>query len=113
MGSFETAESNSNRWHQPVRVPSEKSGIFGAAKEMAEDMPGWKLESVDEERLEIHSTRANGALGGTSKITVRVEGPEGIPNSSTHCRSESSGGFLSRDKKNVAEFIQKFWMRVT
>jgi hypothetical protein len=35
-----------------------------------------------------------------------------MPNSSTHCRSESSGALLSRDKGNVAEFIQKFWMRV-
>lgn len=113
MGSFETSESHANRWHQPVRVPQHKSGIYGSAKEMVEDLPGWTVDAVDDDKLEIHCTRANGALGGTSKIVVRVEGPEGIPNSSTHCRSESSGGLFSRDKKNVAEFIQKFWMRVT
>lgn len=113
MGSFETSETHSSRWHQPVRVPTNKGDIFGAAKEMVEDLKGWTLESIDEEALEIRCTRSNGPLGGTSNIVVSVEGPEDIPNSSTHCRSESSGGFLSRDKKNVAEFVQKFWMRVT
>ena len=71
------------------------------------------VDRVDEEALTIHATRKNGFLGGTSKITVRIEGPDGIPNSATHCASESSGGLLNRDKANVAEFIQKFWMRMT
>ncbi len=113
MGRFETSEQASARWHQPVRVPRVKSDIFGAAREMAADMPGWVLTKVDEDALCIEATKKNGLLGGTSTIQVRVEGPDEIPNSATHCCSESSGALLSRDKANVAEFIQKFWMRVT
>ena len=113
MGKFETSSEHSNRWHQPVRVPQNKDGIFGAAKEMAEDMQGWTVDSVDEATMTIKAQKANGFLGGTSSIVVRVEGPEGIPNSETHCSSESTGALLSRDKSNVAAFIEKFWMRVT
>ena len=113
MGKFETNLEHSNRWHQPVRVPQNKDGIFGAAKELAEDMAGWTIQSVDEESMTIRAEKANGFLGGTSQIVVRVEGPDGIPNSETHCSSESTGALLSRDKSNVATFIEKFWMRVT
>lgn len=113
MGKFETSAEHSNRWHQPVCVPSHKGGIFAAAKDLAEDMSGWKVESVDEEAMTIQATKTNGFLGGTSKIEVRVEGHESIPNSETHCSSESTGALLSRDKTNVAAFIEKLWMRVT
>ena len=53
MGKFETSSEHSGRWHQPVRVPSNKEGIFGAAKELAEDMDGWTIQSVDEESMTI------------------------------------------------------------
>ena len=113
MGRFETSLDNSNRWHQPVRVPVGKENVFGAAKEMVEDLPGWKVQSVDEEKLTISCEKEGGLLGGTASILIRVEGPDGIPSSETHCCSESTGGLLSKDKGNVAEFVKKFWMRVT
>ena len=113
MGRFETRASNAKRWHQPVRVPLNKRDAFGAAREMVHDLPGWRVRAVDDDGLTISCERKNGLLGGTSRILVRVEGPDGIPNSETHCSSESSGGVLSRDKANVAEFVRKFWMRVT
>lgn len=90
-----------------------KSDVYGAAKEMVEDLDGWAMTSSDDEALTILCEKKGGLLGGTAKITVRVEGPDGIPSSETHCVSESSGGLLSKDKGNVAEFVQKFWMRVT
>lgn len=80
---------------------------------MAADMNGWTVTKTDEAAFQILATKQNGFLGGTSTITVTIEGPADIPNSSTHCRSESTGALLSRDKGNVAEFIQKFWMRVS
>jgi len=111
VGSFETSEAHTNRNHQPIRVPSLKGDIYGAAKEMCEDLDGWSLSSADESALTITCQKKNGMLGGMSTITVRVEGPDGIPSSTTHVRSESSG-LLSRDKSNVAEFVKKFTMRV-
>jgi len=112
MGSFETSESHPGRWHQPVRVPTLKADIFGAAKEMVADLDGWKVVEIDDEALCIQVEKQNGLLGGSSKIEVRVDGPDGIPSSSTSVRSESSGGLLSKDKANVAEFVKKFTMRV-
>lgn len=112
MGRFETSGDHPNRWHQPVRVPTGREDIFGAAKEMVEDLGGWEIQSADEETLTITCRRRNGLLGGTSRIVVRVTGPEGIPSSETHCSSESQGALISRDRSNVAEFVRKFWMRV-
>ncbi len=112
MGRFETSVDHSNRWHQPVRVPTGRGDIFGAAQELVEDLDGWEVRSVDEETLTITCQRKNGFLGGVSRIVVRVTGPEGIPSSETNCSSESEGALISRDKSNVAEFVRKFWMGV-
>lgn len=113
MGRFETSLERPNRWHQPVRVAVNKSDVFGAAREMVDDLDGWEVRSVDEEGLRITCEKKGGLLTGTSTIEVRVEGPDEIPNSETHCSSETTGGLLSPDKRNVAEFVRKFWMRVT
>ena len=113
MGRFQTDAGHPNRWHQPVRVPVGKADVFRAAREMVDDLVGWEVESVDEEALTIVCRKRGGLLGGTSRIVVRVDGPDGIPNSETHCSSESTGALLPRDRKNVAEFVRKFWMRVT
>jgi hypothetical protein len=113
MGKFETSEDHAGRWHRPVCVPVGKEDVFASALEMLEDLPRWSVQSVDKEGLSATCERSNGPLRGTSTIVVRVEGPDGLPNSQTHCSSQSSTGLLSRDKSNVAEFIQKFWMRVT
>jgi len=113
MGRFETSDAHTNRWHQPVRVPRAKEGIFATARELIEDLEGWQLERVDEANLVLHATKANGLLGGTSRVTITVKGPQGIPSSETHVVSESSGGIVPKDRANVAQFCEKFWMRVT
>lgn len=112
-GRFETSLDASARWHQPVRVARVKADIFAAACELAADMPGWSVVETNEADLRLVATKRNGFLGGVSSIEVWVEGPDGIPNSTTHCASHSTGALLSRDRANVAQFIQKFWMRVT
>ncbi len=80
---------------------------------MVDDLDGWDVTSVDGEALTITCERKGGFLVGKATIVVSVEGPDGIPNSQTHCSSESTGGLLARDKSNVAEFMEKLWMRVT
>jgi len=112
MGRFETDSAASDRWHQPVAVPSSKGGVFGTVTELLEDMPGWDVQSVDESTCTVHVSKSNGFLGGTSKIVIRVSGPDGIPSSETNVSSESAG-LLSRDKSNVATLCKKPWMRVT
>ena len=112
MGRFESSQQHSSKWQRPVAVPSGKSGVFSTVRELLDDLPGWKVDSVDEESLTVHVTKANGFLGGTSKIVIQTTGPDGIPSSETTVSSESDGLF-SRDKGNVATFTRKLWMRVT
>ena len=112
MSAFETSEQHANRWHQPVRVPISKENIFGAAKEMCADLDSWTVLEADEQAFTITCVRKNGLLAADSHVQVRVEGPDGIPSSTTHVRSETKGGLRSPDKKVVAEFIKKFTMRV-
>jgi hypothetical protein len=112
MGRFETSPDGKSKWLQPVAVPSSKDGVFGTVRELLDDLPGWDVQSVDEEGLSVTVSKGNGFLGGTSKIVITVSGPDGIPSSQTNVTSESDG-LLSRDKSNVATFCQKLWMRVT
>lgn len=111
MASFSTSPDAGSKWHRPVSVPSGREGVFGTVVELMEDL-GWPVESVDEAACTLVATKANGFLGGTSRITVKVSGPDGIPSSDTHVTSESEA-LLSRDKGNVATFCRKLWMRVT
>jgi len=112
MGSFETSDRHSNPAHQPIRVPIRKDELFRSAVEMVEDLDGWALESQDEERLVIECVRKGGVLGGTARITITVEGPDGIPSATLHVRSRTEGGLLSNDKSVVAEFVKPFHRRV-
>ena len=112
MSAYETSESHSGRWQRPVSVPTSKDNVFGAAREMCDDLESWQVKQVDEQQLSITCERSNGLLGGTSTIVVRVDGPDGIPSSTTSVSSQSSGALLSRDKANVMEFVKKFTMRV-
>lgn len=112
MARFETSNQASSKWHRPVAVPSSKEGVFGTVRELLEDLPDWKVDSVDEAALTVHVTKPNGFLAGSSKIEIKVTGPEGIPSSETHISSESEA-LRSSDKANVALFCRKLWMRVT
>ena len=112
MGKFETSDGHSGRWHRPLRVPVLKQDIFAAAREMCADLGSWKILEVDETALTITCERPNGLLGGTSRIVVRVDGPDGIPSSETNVVSQSTGAVLPKDKAIVTEFVKKFSMRV-
>jgi len=112
MGSFETDEQHSNPSLKPLRVASRKEGIYEQAKEMVSDLDGWTLVSSDDGSFVLVCERKGGLLGGTATITIRVEGPDGIPSTTVHVRSESSGGLRSRDKGNVLEFIKPFHRRI-
>ena len=77
-------------------------------------LPGWEIDVVEYSHSLIASQHhgGGGLLGGTAKITIRVEGLEGIPSCTVHVRSETAGGLRSRDKGNVLEFIKPFHRRV-
>ena len=111
-GSFQTDTGQSNERLKPLCVPMRKEHLFGAALELVEDLSSWTLDSADEETATIVCTRSGGFLGGTSRITIKVEGPDEIPNSVVHVLSETEKGLLKRDKANVLEFMVPFHRRV-
>ncbi len=111
-GSFQTDPGHSNERLQPLRVPVRKEQLLGVARELVEDLSSWTLDSTDEESMTLVCTRGGGLFSGPSRVTIRVEGPDEIPNSTVHVHSETEQGLLKRDKANVLEFMLPFHRRV-
>ena len=57
MGCFSTSKDASDKWLQPVAVPSSKGGVFGTVIELLEDLPGWEVQSSDEESCTVHVSK--------------------------------------------------------
>lgn len=109
---FESSDAHPQQLLQPLRVPSLKGGIYQTAKELIDDLPGWTLVGENEETGELNCERAGRFLTGKSKVTVKVEGPEGVPSTTVTLVSETDGGMRSPDKANVQEFMKLFLRRV-
>lgn len=112
MASFESSDSHQQLYLKPLRVPSLKGGIYGTAKELVDDLPGWTLVSEDEGQGVLNCTRAARFLSGQAKVTIQVEGPEDIPSTTVTLKSETDGGLRKCDKANVVEFMKLFHRRV-
>lgn len=110
--SFESNDSHGHQHLQPLRVPSLRDGIYSTAKELVEDLPGWSLLSEDEAAGVINCERKARPLSGTSRITIKVEGPEGVPSTTVTLKSETDGGLRKCDKANIIEFMKLFHRRV-
>lgn len=110
--SFSTDDESAELDLRPARVPMRREALFEEAKNLASELPGWRVVRADESALVIVCERVGGALAPTSTVTLRVEGPEGLPSSVLHCVSESRGGLFARDRRNVLEFMTPFHRRV-
>lgn len=111
-GSFESDDRHADASLNPIRVPMRGEELFGEAKDMVADLPGWELVSEDPAARVLVCRKRGGFLRGESTITVRVDGPEGIPSATVTLRSETRGGLLPRDRQNVQEFARPFHRRV-
>lgn len=111
-GSYETREGEADPSLAPIRVPIRRESVFEEACNLAGELPGWKILTRDESRGLIVCERSAGLLGGKATVTIRVEGPEGLPSATVHTRCESRGGLISRDKSILQEFTVPFWRRV-
>lgn len=107
-----TSDSAEHPGLKPVRVPIRKESVFEEAKNLASELPGWRVVRADERELVIVCERAGGMLAPSATVTIRVEGPEGLPSATVHCSSESKGGLFARDRQNVLEFMTPFHRRV-
>src|SRR5204862_6945 len=77
--SFETSDSNAAPEHRPVRVAALQAGVFEEARTLVSELPGWSIVGVDEARGRIECRKRNGFLGGSSRITITLESPAGVP----------------------------------
>lgn len=111
-GSFSTDDAHSSEGLRPVRVPIRKESVYEEALDLAGKLAGWKVLRSDERALSIVCERTGGLLRAAATITIRVEGPDGLPSAVVHCSSESRGGALARDRANVLEFMVPFRRRV-
>ena len=110
--SFTTSDAHAELDLRPVRVPMRRESVFEEACNLASELPGWRVLGSDEKDLVLRCERSGGFLGTRSAITIRVEGPEGLPSATLHCTSESRGGLFARDRRNVLEFMTLFHRRV-
>ncbi len=111
-GSFKTDPGHSNERLRPLRLAMRKEHLFDAAKELVEDLSSWVLDGVDEESMTLSCTRGSGFLTGPCKVTILIDGPDEIPNSTVHVSSESDGGRVKRDKAVVRGFMVPCHRRV-
>jgi hypothetical protein len=111
-GSFETREGEADPSLAPIRVPIRREAVYEEACNLASELPGWKIVSRDEAQGLLVCKRSAGLLGGRATITIRVEGPDGLPSATVNTRCESEGGLFSRDKAILQEFTVPFWRRV-
>jgi hypothetical protein len=112
MGRFESSDSHGSLELQPLRVPQPKGDMYSTAKELVEALPDWSILSENEEQGLIVCERKARALSAKSKVTIKIEGPDGIPSTTVTMVSESEGGLLGGDKKNVNEFMKLYRRRV-
>ena len=112
MGSFETRDDHGSPALRPLRVAVRKEEVYAEARDMVADLVGWRIVKADDQRLVLECERAGGLLGRPARVTVRVEGPDGIPSATVHVRSVTEGGLVSRDRANVREFLEPFGRRV-
>ena len=113
-GSFATSDEHSRLELKPLRVAIRKEDVYAEARNLAADLPGWRIVSADDERQVLVCERRGGVLSGTSTVTITFEGPEGIPSTTVNARSVSTGGLpgLARDRAAVLEFMRPFHRRV-
>ena len=111
-GSFATSDAERNPDLRPVRVPQRFEEVWEEARNLASDLPGWRIVEEDAARKVLVCERAGGFLAPASRVTLRFESPEGIPSTTVNASSESSGGFLARDRARVLEFMRPFHRRV-
>jgi hypothetical protein len=112
LAGFQTSDDHGRAELRPLRVAMRREELFAEARTMVEDLPRWTIERADEAALELVARRAAGFLGGESRVTIRVEGPEGIPSATLHVSSTTAGGLFSNDKNVVLEFLTPFTRRV-
>ncbi len=113
-GSFSTSDEEKNPELRPVRAAQRLEEVFDEAKNLASELPGWRIVASDDARKFLVCEREGDFLAPASRVTLTFEAPEGIPSTTVNARAESGGGFLglSRDRARVLELMKLLRRRV-
>ena len=113
-GSFATDDAEKNPDLRPVRVPQRFEEVWDEARNLATELPGWRILAEDLAGKVLVCERSGSFLAPASKVTIRFESPAGIPSTTVNVRSESSGGLPGwpRDRARVLEFTKLLHRRV-
>ncbi len=110
--SFRTSDGESNPDLRPVRVAQRREEVFSEARNLAGELPGWRILESDESRGVLVCERTGGLLAAASKVTFTFEGPADLPSTIVNAVAQSSGGILARDRARVLEFMKLLHRRV-
>ncbi len=110
MASYASRDEDPDPRLRPMRVAVRREDVFSEAKDMAADL-GWSIVERDDAALRLVCERAGALLRAKARITIEVDGPEGIPTATVTVRSVSTGAF-ARDRENVRAFLEPFRRRV-
>ena len=113
-GSFATNDAERNPALRPVRVAQRLEDVWSEARNLAHELPGWRILEEDPTSRVLVCERAGNLFVPASRVTLTFESPEGIPSTTVHARSESPGGFLglTRDRARVRELMELLHRRV-
>ena len=113
-GSFVTSDAEADLDAHPLLAPQRREDVWAEARNLASELPGWKILEADEARGLLVCERAGGFLIPPCRVTLTFESPAGIPSTTVSARSESQGGAfrLSRDRARVLEFMRLLRRRV-
>lgn len=113
MGThFETSEEHASAHLRPLRVAMRVDAVYAEARDLVHDLPGWSVQRADEAAHTLVCTPRKRLFSGSSTVTIRCTGVAGVPSAVVHVRSESTGGWIARDRANVLEFLVPFARRV-
>lgn len=112
MGVFETRDDAADPLHRPLRVAVRWEEVWAEAKNLASDLPAWRIVREDAAAGTLECERSGGWLRGRARITISVHGPQGIPSATVSLRSQTAGALFARDRANVREFLELFSRRV-
>ncbi len=108
----ETREDATDERLRPLKVPIRPDQVFESAREMVDDLDGWEVVASDAAARVLTCRKRGGFLAGTATITIRCEGPDGLPSTVVHVRSTTKGGVLARDRTLLLDFLTPFHRRV-
>src|SRR5258705_13095442 len=91
-GSFATSDDEANVDARPLRAPQRREEVWTEARNLASELPRWRVLEADEARGVLVCECAAGLLAPPSRATLTFASPQGIPSTPANAPPARSGG---------------------